>query len=270
MNENRAILITGARGGLGRAAVRAFSSAGYRVFAADITPPDEDDPLVFPIVMDVTSDESVSAAAETIKARGGLYAILHMSGVYTMDSFIEIEPGELEKMLAVNLMGVYRVNRIMLPLIQKGGRIAITASELAPLDPLPFNGIYSMTKTALASYSNSLALELDLIGIRVVTLYPGAFGDGMPKASVRAMDRMKAKTRLYPVVSERFRNIVISETGKAKSPDLLAKRILRILERKRPPFRCYINNSLKLRLFSALPMGAQAFLLRLLLKPKTE
>lgn len=264
--DTRSILVTGAAGGLGKAAVRALSSAGWRVYAADIVTFGSDIPGVVPILMDVTSEESVKAAAALIKKDGGLDAILHMSGVYTMDSFIETEPEELKRMLDVNLMGVYRVNREFLPLLNKGGRILVTASELAPLDPLPFNGIYSMTKSALASYANSLALELELLGIRVVTLYPGAYGDGMTKGSVRAMERMEKKTRLYPDVAKRFRNIVLSETGKAKDPALLAKRILKILEKKRPKFRYFMNNSLKLRLFSLLPMGAQAFLLKKLLK----
>lgn len=267
--DNGSILITGASGSLGREAAAAFARAGWRVYAADRAEPPKPIPGAEYFFCDVTSDESVRRAAGYLESKGSrLDCVLHMAGLYTMDSFIEIPPETLEKMLAVNLMGVYRVNRAVLPLLNKNGRVIITASELALLDPLPFNGIYSMTKRALEAYAHSLALELDLIGVRVVTLCPGAYGDGMTKGALRAMDRMRDSTRLYPEVTERFRRIVMRETGAAKPPEALAKRILRIARKRRPRFKYRMNNSIKLRLFSALPMGAQAFFLRLLLKKR--
>lgn len=263
----KSILITGAGGSLGSAAAREFISRGWRVFAADISA-DVLPEGAFPVLMDVTDTESVERAAAEVAARtDGLDALLHLAGVYTMDPFAEIPEDELKRMLDVNLMGVYRVTRAALPLVRNaGGRIIIVASELAPLDPLPFNGIYSMTKRALDGYAHSLALELDLIGTRVITVYPGAFGDGMTKSAIRAMDRMSGTTRLYPGITERFRDIVVKQTGGAKDPRVLAAFLCRIAGKKRPRFRYFINNSWKLRLFSALPMDLQAAALRLLLK----
>lgn len=268
----KTILITGAGGSLGRAAALEFASAGWRVFAADIVETAWESERIAGVNMDVTDEQSVVKAAELIAAScPGLDAILHMAGRYTMDSFVEIAPETLENMLEVNLMGVYRVDREFLPLLrQAGGRIIITASELAPLDPLPFNGIYSMTKRALDGYCHSLALELDLIGTKVITLYPGAYGDGMTTAAVKSMERMSKCSKLYPDIADRFRRIVMNETGGAKPPEALAKKIVRIAEKRRPRFRYFMNNSLKLKLFSALPMGAQAKALRLLLKGKTK
>lgn len=268
MSEGRkTIFITGASGSLGRAAAEAFVERGWRVLAADISAPAEPVRGAEFFELDVTRDGSVSNSAERLSEEGiRLDCVLHMAGLYTMDSFIEIEPETLERMLEVNLMGVYRVNRALVPLLNRGGKVIITASELALTDPLPFNGIYSMTKHALAAYAHSLALELDLLGIRVVTLFPGAYGDGMTKGAIRAMDAMREKTRLYPEVTERFRRIVERETGGAKPPEKLAALILRIAEKRRPRFCCAPNNSIKLKLFSALPMPLQAFSLRLLLK----
>ena len=265
-----AVLVTGACGSLGSAAVKAFADAGCRVFAVDVRPYTSDRPSVTPIVTDTSDEEGVKAALLKVEAEtDGLEAVVHLAGLYTMDSFIEIEPEALRRMLDANLMGVAVVDRVFLPLVMRGrGRIVIVASELAPLDPLPFNGIYSMTKRALDADAHSLALELDLIGVKVVTVYPGAYGDGMTKGAIRAMDAMREKTKLYPGVTERFRDIVANETGKPKDPAVLAALLTRIVRAKRPRFRYFPNNSIKLRLFSALPMNAQAFLLRKLLKGK--
>ena len=214
--------------------------------------------------MDVTDNASVERAAAGI---GGVDLILHLAGLYTMDSFIEIPPEKFEGIMNVNLMGAYRVNRAFLPgLREKNGRIMIVASELAPLDPLPFNGIYSVSKRALDGYAHSLALELDLIGVRVTTVYPGAYGDGMTRAAVRSMERMSKSSALYPDIAERFRRIVLGEIGSKKTPEEFAKKLVRLALKKRPPFRVFMNNSLKLRLFSALPFSVQAWLLRKLLK----
>ena len=269
--SDKTVLITGAAGSLGLAAAEAFAARGWRVFGADIAVNRLPEGVI-PVPMDVTDTASVESALAIVeKSCPGLDCIIHLAGVYTMDSFIEIPEDELMRMLNVNLMGVYRVDRAFLPLVrQAGGRIVIVASELAPLDPLPFNGIYSMTKRALDGYAHSLTLELDLIGTRVVTVYPGAFGDGMTKGAVRAMDRMRERTKLYPDITERFRKIVLSQTGGAKDPAVLAKLLLGIAEKKRPKRRYFINDSLKLRLFSALPFGMQAFLLRKLLKGKNN
>ena len=267
MSAPRSILITGASGALGLAAAKRFAAAGWLVFAADIKPCELPEGAVF-VELDVTDEESAAAAAAfTAERTNGLDVILHMAGLYMMDPFAEIPPERLQRIIDVNLLGVARVNRLFLPLVrQKGGRIIITASELAPLDPLPFNGIYSVSKRALDGYAHSLSLELDLIGTKVITLYPGAYGDGMTKAALREMERMSGTSLLYPDIVDRFRRIVMRETGAAKPPEKLAERILKIAKKRRPRFKYHMNDSFKLRLFSALPMSVQAAALRLLLK----
>lgn len=266
----KTILITGASGALGRAAAKRFAEAGWRVFALDVKPPEEPAEGVRFVEADVTSEESVHRACKEVGAEcKGLDCLLHMAGLYLMDSFLEIPPEKLEKILAVNVLGAVRVSRVFLPLLQKnGGRIIVTASELAPLDPLPFNGVYSASKRALDACAHSMALELDLIGTRLVTVYPGAYGDGMTRASVREMERMSRESKLFPDIAERFRRIVLNETGGARPPEELAEKLLRIARSRRPRFEYRMNNSLKLRLFSALPTGAQALALRILLKGK--
>lgn len=268
-SNKRYVLITGAAGGMGAACVRELARRGFEVVASDFSAGGIPD-CALPLTMDVTSEASVADALERISAiTGSLYAIVHLAGVYTMDSFVEIEESQLNNMLQVNLMGVYRVNKAFLPLVRSGGgRIVIVTSELAPLDPLPFNGIYSMTKTALDSYAHSLALELDLIGVRVVTLRPGAFGDGMPKASLRAMERMQASSKLFSGNAERFRKVMMGEIGSSRDPEEFARWLVKILQKKKPAFEYAVNNSVKLKLFSALPTSLQAFALRLLLKGK--
>ena len=74
----------------------------------------------------------------------------------------------------INLFGIYRVNKAFVPLLSPASRIVIVSSELAPLNPLPFNGIYTVTKAAVEKYAYSLRMELQLLGHSVsVIRLPG-------------------------------------------------------------------------------------------------
>ncbi|MBQ1213331.1 MAG: SDR family oxidoreductase, partial [Clostridia bacterium] len=87
----KSILVTGACGGMGSAAVRLLSAEGYRVFALDVRPCDAAENVV-PVICDVTDADSVCSAYETVKKHTDkLDAIVHYAGVYMLDSFVEIE-----------------------------------------------------------------------------------------------------------------------------------------------------------------------------------
>ena len=122
-------------------------------------------------------------SAETEK----LDAILHFAGIYNLDSLIEIGEDEFVKIFNINLFGVYRINKAFVPMLDRGGRVAITSSELAPLDPLPFTGLYAVTKSAVEKYADSLRMELNLHGISVSVIRPGAVNTGMLGASTAAL-----------------------------------------------------------------------------------
>ena len=87
----KSILITGACGGMGRAAVKLFAQNGYRVFALDRIACDAADNVI-PVTADVTSEESVSAAyASVCTHTEHLDAIVHFAGIYMLDSLVEMD-----------------------------------------------------------------------------------------------------------------------------------------------------------------------------------
>ncbi|MGM9644444.1 MAG: SDR family oxidoreductase, partial [Eubacteriales bacterium] len=167
------ILITGVCGGMGYAAARQFAQSGFRVFGIDRrTSCDLPIDYFCADITDSTSIDEVRAkiSAETEK----LNAILHFAGIYNLDSLIEISEEEFVRIFNINLFGIYRVNKAFVPMLDNGGRIVITSSELAPLDPLPFTGLYAITKSAVEKYAYSLRMELNLHGISVSVIRPGA------------------------------------------------------------------------------------------------
>ena len=246
---------------MGSAICRALIDRGHEVVGLDIAEPHE--PCGSFIRADLANPASLEKAfSET----GRLDGVVHAAGLYDLNSLVEMGEDEFLRIFNVNLFGVARVNRLAVPLLSENARIVIITSELAPLDPLPFTGIYAVTKAALDKYAFSLAMELQLLGVSVSVVRPGAVDTGMLPASMRALDRFVGNTRLYSVNAERFKRIVAGFESRTVSPEKLAKRVLRPLEAKRPRFAYNLNRNPLLILLGALPRRLQLFIIRKLLK----
>lgn len=259
------VLVTGAYGGMGLAMVKALAERGVRVFALDLH---VGEPIqnVIPVEADITSEQSVKDALSVIREHtDNLSAIVHFAGVYMLDSLVEMEPSAFRRIFDVNLFGVYLVNREFLPLLSRGARIVITTSELAPIDPLPFTGIYAVTKGALDKYAYSLAMELQLIGISVSVIRAGAVNTGMLGASTAALDKFCSKTEHYAFGADRFKCVVDSVEAKHIPPERISTLAIKVLEKRNPAFAYSINRNPLLRIMAALPKRVQMSVIRRIL-----
>ena len=174
------VLITGASGGIGFAVAKYLAGKGIHVYACDIAGRDFGDDNITFIRMDVSDEKDIEKVFRLLSEKEvTLDAIVNIAGIFAIDSFIEVENDLLRRIFDVNTLGTMYVNKIMYPLLKKDGRIVITTSEVAPLDPMPYNGIYNVSKTALDSYSQSLRQELNLLGQKVITVRPGAFNTSL-------------------------------------------------------------------------------------------
>lgn len=264
--ENKYVLITGVRGGMGRAAAKTLAAEGYSVIGLDVT---ECDPIsgVTSLTADCTSEESLTEAYKRVsEITDKLYAIIHFAGLYMLDSLVEMSEEKMKKIYDVNLFGVMRINRIFLPLLSTGSRIVITTSELAPLDPLPFTGIYALTKSALDKYAYSLRMELQLLGISVTVMRPGAVSTPMIGKSVDELDRFIEKTKLYSCNAQRFRNIVNRVEARSVSADRIGELASRILRARRPRLVYSLNRNPLLLLLNILPDRFATFIIKCVLK----
>ncbi len=259
-------LVTGAYGGMGKSTVEALKLDGYTVFALDKRVEDARDGII-PLQADITSEQEIKSALDAVKEKTDtLDAIIHFAGIYMLDSLVEMSSESFRRAFEINLGGVFLINKIFLPLLKKGSRIIITTSELAPLDPLPFTGIYAITKGALDRYAYSLKMELQLLGISVSALRAGAVDTGMLGASTDALDKFCEKTELYVCNAERFKSIVDKVEARCISPNKLAKRVMRILRAKSAKFAYSINRNPLLLMLNMLPKKAQLWIIKKILK----
>ena len=271
-NDKGWVLVTGAYGGMGRQTTSMLRGQGYKVLALDLKVPDRsddhsDDDGVVPIEVDVSDVGSVSSAFETAgRFTQSICAIVHFAGRYVMDSLVEMTMEEFEDSFRTNVFGAFLVNRTFLPMLGAGGRIIMTTSELAPLDPLPFTGIYAVTKGALDKYAYSLAMELQILGIKVSVIRAGAVATNMLGASTAALEAFGRKTKLYSYNAARFKSIVDSVEAKSIPPERIARKVLAILGKKRPAFAYNINRNPLLLMLNAMPKRFQLWIIRQVLK----
>ena len=251
---------------MGRAVVKRFASNGYRVFALDRDPPPPDEAVV-PLTADVTDEAAVAVAFRAVAdaSPDGLDGILHLAGLYRLDSLVEIEPAEFDRVFRVNLGGAFLINRTFLPLLKRGARVILVTSELAVRDPLPFTGLYGISKAALDRYAYSLRMELQLLGIPVSVLRAGAVDTGMLGESTRQLERFCRRTERYAVSAKRVRAIVDRVEARRVPPERVADKLFAVASRKHPRFSYSLNRNPLLILFDCLPKRLRFFLIRRLL-----
>ena len=260
------ILVTGAYGGMGRETTKLLAEKGFTVFALDKKTECAQKNII-PITADVTNEESIRSAVQSVReVTDTLFAIVHFAGIYMLDSLAEMKSDAFERIFRINVFGAFLINRAFLPFLKKGSRILMTTSELAPLDPLPFTGIYAVTKSALDKYAYSLRMELQLLGIEVSVLRAGAVNTGMLGVSTQALDRFCENTSLYSCNAKRFKGIVESVEARCISPEKIADKTFRILHKDYPKFAYSINRNPLLLMLNALPKSSQLWIIKKILE----
>lgn len=259
----RSIIITGVSGGMGAATARRLQKEGFRVFGLDIREPSEKLTGVHYIWADLTDDESVKNAFQLIREQtDSVNAIIHMAGMYDLNSLVEIPEEEFSRIFQINLFSVYRVNKTFLPILKENSRVIITSSELAPLDPLPFTGLYAVTKAALEKYAYALRMELQLLGHKVIVIRPGAVDTRFIDISTDRLDAFCNGTELYSYNAEKFREIVDWVEARKIAPERIADIAYKAVTSSHPRFIYKINRNPLLLLLNLLPDRLQTAIIK--------
>jgi NAD(P)-dependent dehydrogenase (short-subunit alcohol dehydrogenase family) len=260
------VFITGAASGLGLATSKYYASKGHNVYAADINKPESDE-NIFGYKLDVTNIDEIKQLKQTLMLENiKLDIIINFAGIHDMGSFLEKDLNRIKQIIDINVLGTINVNQIMYDLLTEKGKIIIITSEVAPLDPMPFNGIYNVSKTALDCYAQSLRQEMNLNNKKVITIRPGSFNTKLANGSLDSTKKLVDETLLYKKQSKKFYKIVKTFIGKPKDPTILAKLIYKVSLKKNPKLIYSKNRNIGLWLLNLLPKRMQCFIIKLLLK----
>ena len=260
------LLITGTSSGIGRATAEYFTCRGHVVYGIDVTSvPGRENFRGF--AADITREESLLGIKEYFESNGiVLDAIVNIAGIHRMVSLVESDYSAMKQVVDVNLSGCMLVNRVFHSCLRETGRILIVTSEVARFDPMPFNGLYNVTKTALETYAQALRQELNLIGQSVVTICPGAVETPLSNASVTATRDLADTTVLYKKQAKNFSALASKFMGKPISPGSLAALIYKATTAKHPKLTYQKHRNPGLVLLNLLPRRLQCAVIKSLLQ----
>jgi len=152
-DEQKAVLITGASTGIGRATAERLAAAGYFVYAgarkdADLAELNKIE-NVQAVRIDVTREDQIDAAVELIEKEGrGLWGLVNNAGVNVVAPLIEADESDFEFLFNVNVFGVFRVTKAFAPLVMESkGRIVNISSISGVLSGGGY-GMYAARKSS--------------------------------------------------------------------------------------------------------------------------
>ena len=246
----KSIVITGVSTGIGFGAAKEFVTHGYQVFgslrreadAARLKAElgDNFTPLIFDIT-DIGAVRSAACQVETIIGDRILNGLINNAGMATSGTLMHQPLDEIRLQFEVNVVGQIGVTQAFLPLLgarknnndkQRSGRIINISSVVGKL-AVPFLGAYVGSKHAFEGISHSLRRELQLYGIDVIIVAPGAVSTAIwDKES--AQDISKYLTTDYAESATTFQKHFVQQGKKGYPPEVFGKFIRKVFETSKP------------------------------------
>ncbi|CAN7485213.1 oxidoreductase [Variovorax sp. LjRoot290] len=228
-------IVTGATAGIGAATAGALHAAGYRVFGTYRKLPATKMPGIDYVACDVTNDLEVDAAVREVLAKAGRIDLLvNNAGVGLVGATEESSLEQAKSIFDVNLFGVIRMTKAVLPLMRqrRSGRI-VNISSVMGLIPSPFMGLYSSSKHAVEGYSQALDHEVRVCGIRVVLVEPGYTRTTFESNALTA----DQKSEHYAVGRANAEAVLRNEVAKADPPEVVAGTVVTAATAAKPRLR---------------------------------
>lgn len=245
----RAVLVSGASQGIGRACVVALDRLGFRVLAGVRRAADgealrtQSSDRLLPVLLDVTDAASIAAAARTVEATvgpAGLWGLVNNAGEVYVGPIEYLPPDALRAQFEVNVHGVIALTQACLPLLRAARGRIVNVSSVNGRIVSPFAGAYAASKFALEALSDALRMELSRAGVRVVVVQPGAVRTAIWRAS---RERAIALANRYPPEAHRHYGRILQRLAEVRvpsyacPPERVAMVVARALTRRRPRTR---------------------------------
>lgn len=206
--KDKVVLVTGAAQGIGKATAVKFAEEGAKVVAIDVKLEAMDEVSseineigaeLLTYEVNVVDREQIQAMVSDVVAKWGKIDVLVNNAGITADSqLVKMEEEAFDKVIAVNLKGVYNCTQIVVPvMVENGGGVILNASSVVGLYGNFGQTNYAATKFGVIGMTKTWAKELGKKGIRVNAVAPGFIGTPMvAKMPDKVIDMMKGKSPL--------------------------------------------------------------------------
>ncbi|HVQ58189.1 MAG TPA: SDR family NAD(P)-dependent oxidoreductase [Solirubrobacterales bacterium] len=249
----RAVLVTGASTGIGRATALRLDAAGWRVFAGVRKAEDaeslrgEASERLQPIFIDVTDAGQIAAAAERIEAEAGegLAGLVNNAGLAVPSPLETIPIEDFRHQVEVNLTGQVAVTQALLPSLRKGSGRIVFISSIGGRIAFPMTGAYHAAKFGVEAVGDVFRQELRSWDIPVSIVEPGSIDTPIWERGERTADeiggRSPQREALYGRAIERYREVVRQTAERGIPPEKVARVIEHALSAKRPRTRYLVG-----------------------------
>lgn len=262
---NKTVVITGASSGIGRSCVERMQGAGWQVFATLRKPADRETLQtaglggVVPVLMDVSNQSSIAAAAAEIGSHlngQGLDGLVNVAGIGMVRPLEYATMSDVREIFEINFFGqLATIQALSRYLRQSRGRI-VNVTTVGVNLAIPFGGLLNSSKSAFAMISDTLRLEMHPFGVRVSAIEPGAISTPAVEKTLGNLEQVIAA--LPPEAQSQYGSIIrkFGQRGykmekNGSPPAVVADAVHHALTSNRPRLRYRVGKHA--RLLATLP-----------------
>lgn len=247
-------LVTGASSGMGKDIAKKLIKEGFQVYVAARSVEKMDDLAAFgaqPLRLDVSKDDEIRAAVNTILAQtGGVDVLVNNAGFGLYGPVEDITLDEARYQFEVNLFGAARLTQLLLPSMRaKRAGTIVNVTSMGGKVYSVLGAWYHATKHALEGWSDCLRLEVAQFGIRVVIIEPGVIETGFGDAASTNLLTRSANGP-YAGLTQRVANSIANTYGKGMgSPGtVIADAVSAAVKARKPKTRYAVGKYAKMLL----------------------
>jgi len=243
------VLVTGCSSGIGAATAELLLRAGHTVYATARRPEvlaDLESAGARVLALDVTSEESMSAAVKAVEdEHGRVSALVNNAGYGEYGTIEETDLDKVRTMFETNVFGLARLTQLVLPAMReaRSGRV-VNIGSMGGRFTFPVGGYYHATKYAVEAITDALRNEVRGFGIRVSLIEPGLIRTGFEET---ALTSDAAAAQEHSPYAALLASSASNTTGGysnpmvATGPEAVAKVVVRAIESRHPRSRYVVT-----------------------------
>jgi short-subunit dehydrogenase len=242
--SQRVVLITGASSGMGRAMALFLSKQGFHVYAGSRTPHKLNYiKNITPLKLDVTNPKSIE---ETLSSIDFIDILINNAGYGLVSTVEEVTEAEMLAQFNVNVFGVLRLCRAVIPKMREQGEgTIINISSFLGKIGLPLFTIYNASKYAVEGITDSLRYELKPFNIRVHSIMPGFFDTNFARDNLVVNRETFSSKSPYQTMVSKLAPVIVEQINHGNSTDEVVKMVLDIIKNKNAPARQTVGDKAK-------------------------
>lgn len=230
---SKVVLITGASSGIGAAIAQYLVVKGYIVYGTSRNPKDTLSNGVKMLSLDVTKEETIRGAIDTLlDQEGKIDFLVNNAGMGITGPLEETPDAETKRVFETNFFGALQVIKAVLPTMreQRSGMI-INITSIAGYMGLPYRGIYSATKGALGIITEAYRMELKEFNVQMTTVAPGDFATNIAAGRYHAPILNNSP---YKENYQRTLRIMDEHVDSGMDTSVMAKKVYAIMQKNKP------------------------------------